>query len=141
MRYSRHENGQTQDKDKVEEFQTHGGSQRCPGSDFPQVRVDVHASRRESRAVRPRPPRLRVPDQGEAMSYDKAKIEAARERRLQWFKPSNRGIVQRAWSGKSRRAGVQAFCLECVGEDKDAIRHCTALACPLWPYRPYQTSD
>lgn len=75
------------------------------------------------------------------MNFDKVNIAAIREKRLQWYSPRDRGIVLKAWSGKSRRAAMHAFCLECCGGDKDAICHCTAPACPLWPYRPYQNSE
>lgn len=46
-----------------------------------------------------------------------------------------RGIYDRAVSGKSRKAGMRAFCLECVGWQRTEIDLCTDLACPLWPYR------
>ena len=49
-----------------------------------------------------------------------------------------RGIYDRAVSGKSLRAAVNAFCLECVYWQRKEVRLCTSLPCPLWPYRPYQ---
>lgn len=54
--------------------------------------------------------------------------------------PKFRGAYLKAMQGKSLRAGVSAFCRECMGwEDLPfAVRNCTALACPLYPYRPYQ---
>ena len=52
-----------------------------------------------------------------------------------------RGAYLRAMSGGSRAAGVKAFCEMCLGwEDLRAgISNCTDPACPLHPYRPYQT--
>jgi len=36
----------------------------------------------------------------------------------------------------SPRAAIKAFCLECVGWDRDDVIGCTAPACPLYQYRP-----
>ena len=47
----------------------------------------------------------------------------------------------RAYSGGSRSAAIKAFCQECVGFTRVDITNCTALACPLHPYRPYQAGD
>ena len=30
---------------------------------------------------------------------------------------------------------IRAKCLDCVGESPSEIRKCTAVSCPLWPYR------
>ncbi len=49
-----------------------------------------------------------------------------------------RPVIKRAYQGKSKAAGIKAFCLQCVGYVRDDITGCTALGCPLWPYRPYQ---
>ena len=46
----------------------------------------------------------------------------------------------RAVSGKSRKAGTKAFCLECVQWQKEEVRLCTSLDCALYPYRPYKES-
>ena len=44
----------------------------------------------------------------------------------------------RALAGRSPTAGIKAHCLSCVGWDRGEIRRCTATACALYPYRPYQ---
>ncbi|AQT68781.1 hypothetical protein STSP2_01954 [Anaerohalosphaera lusitana] len=44
----------------------------------------------------------------------------------------------RAVSGKSLRAAVDSFCLECMMWQRNEVRKCTSLACPLWAYRPYK---
>jgi len=59
------------------------------------------------------------------------------ERRLQIPK-HHRKKFDKAMKGKSLRAGVDAFCLECVGWDTDEVRKCTDEGCPLYPYRPYK---
>lgn len=46
-----------------------------------------------------------------------------------------------AMRGKSRKAAIQAMCLECQGWDekpREAIRDCAARSCSLWTVRPYQ---
>jgi hypothetical protein len=48
-----------------------------------------------------------------------------------------RGIYDKAMSGTSRKAAMQAFCLECMGWQRKEVEHCTSPACPLYPYRPY----
>lgn len=52
-----------------------------------------------------------------------------------------RGIYDRAVKGKSLRAAINAFCLECVCWQREEIRQCTDLACPLFAVRPYQSSQ
>lgn len=49
-----------------------------------------------------------------------------------------RSLFARAYSGKSKAAGVKAFCLECVCYQSKEVKLCPATACPLWRYRPYQ---
>jgi hypothetical protein len=46
----------------------------------------------------------------------------------------------KAVQGKSLRAAINAQCLECVCWEREEIRRCTCLACPLWAVRPYQES-
>lgn len=54
---------------------------------------------------------------------------------------SYRATLSRAYSGRSKSAGIKAFCLQCVGFLRNEVRDCTAKGCPLWPYRPYQQSN
>lgn len=49
-----------------------------------------------------------------------------------------RGTYERAMTGRSAKAAIRSFCLECVGWQREEIRLCTSPACPLYPYRPYQ---
>lgn len=63
----------------------------------------------------------------------------ARQRAVLQEAPSSaRGILERAYSGKSKAAALKAFCLRCVGYVREDVRDCTSYDCPLWPYRPYQ---
>jgi len=61
--------------------------------------------------------------------------EAIRQRKMA-MPSSYRGIYKRAMTGKSRKASMQAFCLECMGWLRVEVARCTAPACPLYPYRP-----
>lgn len=49
-----------------------------------------------------------------------------------------RGIYDKALTGKSLRAAVNAFCLECVCWQREEVRLCPSTPCPLWLYRPYR---
>ena len=51
---------------------------------------------------------------------------------------SYRAYYDKAVSGKSLRASINSFCLECVCWQIEEIRKCTDLACPLYAVRPYQ---
>lgn len=52
-----------------------------------------------------------------------------------------RPLMRRAFSGKSKAAGIKSFCITCVGFVRADVRNCTAFGCPLWAYRPYQRDD
>ena len=54
---------------------------------------------------------------------------------------SAKATMSRAFSGKSKTAGIRAFCLRCVGYSRSDIRDCTSYGCPLHPYRPFQADD
>jgi len=59
--------------------------------------------------------------------------------RLKEMPVSHRLGYLRAVRGKAApRAAIRAFCLECVGWDRHEVGMCTATACPLYKYRPYQ---
>ncbi len=47
-----------------------------------------------------------------------------------------RGLYDRAVGGRSRKAGIRAFCTECCGYQIKEVFRCTDLACPLYSYRP-----
>lgn len=47
-----------------------------------------------------------------------------------------RACYDKAVSGKSRKAAMRAFCLECCGYEIREVFLCTDLGCPLYPYRP-----
>lgn len=55
--------------------------------------------------------------------------------------PSYANITRKAYSGKSKAAALKAKCLDCSCWLRAEIRNCTVLACPLHPYRPYQTDN
>jgi len=52
-----------------------------------------------------------------------------------------RRTYDRAMSGKSLRAAVNARCLDCCAWQRTEVRDCPAVACPLWMVRPYQTAE
>ena len=60
-------------------------------------------------------------------------------KRLSAMPSSLRPLFVRAYAKNcSPRAAVKAFCIECQGYDRAAVTACTAYACPLWRFRPFQ---
>jgi len=49
--------------------------------------------------------------------------------RLHW------GLYERMREGKSRKAAVRCFCLECMAWSAKEVERCTARDCPLWRWR------
>ncbi len=50
-------------------------------------------------------------------------------------------VTHRAYLGHSKAAGIKAKCLDCTCWQRSEITNCTISACPLWPYRPYQSDN
>jgi len=67
-----------------------------------------------------------------------AKRQQQIEQRRSQMPRSYRANYDRAVSGKSLRAAINSFCLECVCWQIEEIRNCTDLGCPLFTVRPYQ---
>lgn len=68
-----------------------------------------------------------------------ATLHPAVRKRLADMPDSARRGYLRAIQGKaSPRAAIKAFCMECCGWQRDEVRLCTAQACPLYAYRPFQ---
>lgn len=78
--------------------------------------------------------------------------EISAQNRLSRLNPTRRSIVEqrlsqmpkhcrktylRAIGGRSPKSAIKSFCLECTGWQRAEVIHCTSLACPLWPYRPF----
>ena len=53
----------------------------------------------------------------------------------------HRANYDKAMKGRSMKAATKAFCLMCVQWQKEEVRLCSDLACPLYPYRPYKGSS
>lgn len=52
---------------------------------------------------------------------------------------TRRKSLQKAWEGKcSPRHAIKMQCLDCCGEDEEAIRTCGDRCCPLWHFRPWK---
>lgn len=67
------------------------------------------------------------------------KIEKCRARPFEACPKSSKRLLNSCWAERSSlRQAIKAFCVECVGYDRDAAVRCTAYACPLWAYRPHQ---
>lgn len=44
-------------------------------------------------------------------------------------------LYRRAKTGRSQRAAIRSFCLECVGYVLEEVKLCTDTGCPLYEYR------
>ena len=47
-------------------------------------------------------------------------------------------VYLKAYNG-SKASAVKAKCLDCTCDQRDEIRNCEAVTCPLWSVRPYQS--
>ena len=72
---------------------------------------------------------------------DTNKVQARIEAKTVQFPVKYRGTYKKAMTGKSLRAAVNAFCLECVFWQREEVKLCTSPTCPLYPYRPYKNRD
>lgn len=58
-----------------------------------------------------------------------------REKRLADVPRRHRRLYRTAWLGRSRKAAIRAFCLECMGWQSAEVPRCTVPACPLYEFR------
>ena len=72
--------------------------------------------------------------------FEKKRQEKINER-LEQMPRAYRACYKKSLTGKSLRASINAFCLECVCWQRKEISLCTDLACPLFAVRPYQRSQ
>ena len=67
--------------------------------------------------------------------------EEMRSRRLELvgkLVPSKLSQFERAYSGKSLRAAINANCLDCMAYSQTEVKRCRVLDCPIHSVRPYQ---
>jgi len=67
--------------------------------------------------------------------------EALIERKLAEMPVTARKRYVTALQGGSREAAITSFCWECMGWVRTEVELCTALACPLYPYRPFTENE
>jgi hypothetical protein len=67
-----------------------------------------------------------------------AQIAKRRSRIPNLYDGAYRKKYDKAIEGNSLRAACDSFCLECVQWEKEEVKKCTDLGCPLYPYRPYK---
>ncbi len=79
----------------------------------------------------------------EAQERKRAKIAGceATFAKLRSALPRHESRIERLQTTGSLRAAVDLMCLDCSGDQMDEVRHCTAIGCPLFVLRPYQTDD
>lgn len=70
---------------------------------------------------------------------EEAKCEEKRAKRIATAPIGSQALLKRCFTGKcSPRTAIKGMCLECVGFERKAVTECTAYACPIWHFRPYQ---
>ena len=66
-------------------------------------------------------------------------INRKRFERLASIPKSRVALLKRVYTGRTTpRNAIKAFCYDCLDFNEQEIRTCTAPACPLYEYRPYQ---
>ena len=60
------------------------------------------------------------------------------QKRLDDIPINYKNTYKKAMTGRYRAAAVKAFCLECMGWQREEVRKCNSVACPLYPYRTYK---
>ena len=99
---------------------------------------EAAAKRRKSRSLTKAPCELISAARLDVGPSQEAKILD----RLSQMPESCRNSYLRVMGGKApHRVAIKAFCLECVGWLRREVTLCTAPACPLYPYRPFQESE
>lgn len=72
-------------------------------------------------------------------SPDKAGIKHTktpeREAREAQVPRKYRALYRRSKTGKSRKASIRCFCLECMGWNETEVPGCTDTVCPLYSFR------
>lgn len=105
------------------------------------TRADILAKAREARRTGARNSIATIEN---ATQERLSRVDPARRssvaRRLADVPKSARGTYLRAVGGRSPRAAIKAFCAECCGWQRGEVARCTALACPLYPYRPFRAA-
>ena len=71
---------------------------------------------------------------GQSLSEPKVRRRLAQMPNL--YKKTYKRVIQ---AKASPHEAIQAFCIECVGYVRGEVTLCTDKACPLYPYRPYQS--
>jgi hypothetical protein len=102
-------------------------------------RAEILAKARQARRNRPHPSITTIDElaQNRLALLNPARRSAV-EARLAGMPPTCRNTYLRAVGGRSPRAAIKSFCLECVGWQRRDVALCTAAACPLWAYRPFR---
>lgn len=51
---------------------------------------------------------------------------------------ARRNYLQARTGKASATNAIKAFCMDCMGYDRDAVKYCTSKICPLLEYRPFR---
>lgn len=59
--------------------------------------------------------------------FDSAQLE-----RLKTIPPARQNLFRQAYTGRSRKAAIKAFCIECMGFSYESAKDCRTTTCPLY---------
>lgn len=103
------------------------------------------ASSQQGTSPRPRTPGPVKPAEGDDSRAQNprtptspARQSAVADRSEQMPRSCRAGYLKATRGKASPRVAIKAFCLECVGWNRQDVQRCTATACPLWMYRPWK---
>lgn len=87
-------------------------------------------------------PRMSEHYENQHGNHPGAALLPAQVKRLNNWRPSRRNAIKRLWFGKGgRKLAIHMQCLDCCGEEVEAVRTCADRCCPLWRFRPFQQRD
>lgn len=70
-----------------------------------------------------------------ASEIARSAADSEREKGLSDVPAHYRHLYRSAWTRRSRKAAIRAFCLACVGWQPSEVRNCTARTCSLYEFR------
>jgi hypothetical protein len=78
------------------------------------------------------------PDQEDTRPSEPDVLQLESKRLLLRAFPHQAKSIELATVRRNHEHATKLMCLDCAGGDRDAIRSCSGLGCPLWQVRPYR---
>lgn len=104
----------------------------------PEHKARLQAGRRAAK-VAPHIAPVIKPIQDQLSALPPARRTAVAKRAALMPESMRAGYLRAATGNGSPRQAIRVHCYECMGYDRQEVLGCTALACPLYAYRPGAT--